>query len=788
MVLKNKNCENCSLYGCGKIEPVGPVPAKIMLVGEAPGATEVEQKRPFVGDSGLKLSSCLQKAGIKREDCYITNVVLCRPSLNRKPRSTEIKACSERLQEEISEVNPEVIVCLGDVAYKSLMGKLGNITDVRGTPFKLGSRTYVATFHPSTIIRGLKEETVLIKDLEVVNNLITGVTKKDVQLRSVTTGEQAQELYEFLKTVDSFSFDLETSSLDWMTAWLLCLGIGTKDVSFVIDCNEKKGTKYNNQYLNMAPWIKKIMALPCLKVAHNGKFDVKFLWQRGIQVSNFSYDTILGHHMIDENVPHKLEFLGQYYLDETRDEQELRVISGTDKDYTKAPDKLVWRHCGTDVDHTYRIFELQKKYLEEQNLYSFVTNFYTPLELILAKMEVTGVKVNKELLLEYDKKAAEEIAKAEVELALTLNDGSINLRSSQQVAQLLYKDLKLPAFYTTLSGSPSTSAKALTRLSKENDSDIARKILNYKYFTKLRSTYLAGLDGSSGLLPFIRDDGRIHFNFLAIGTVTGRLSSNSPNGQNIPGGDLINVRNIFIPDEGMDIIEADYRQVELRLVGLLSGDQKLLADMNASEELHKQLASTIFKIPFDQVTKTHTNIEKRVVFGLLYGSGVKKIREILDYEYSLDDVRTWVTSFFEAYPQVQMWRLKIIREVENKGYLSNIFGRRRHINLQSSDKHEGERQAINFPPQSGSADILNWSTVLMDKEIQDHFPEVKMLLTVHDALYFECPKSQTADFVQQVYSIMERPIPELGGVKLPVKIKVGSCWDDPNSKEIKRVH
>lgn len=785
--MSDQNCGDCILSSTSAINCMagcGPSPCKLMLVGEAPGEEEEIFGKPFIGSAGVKLNSILNQAGIRRENCFITNVVRCRPPFNRKPVVGEIKACKRHLDGEIAIIKPEVIVCLGDIAYRAIVGYKGILSKVRGIPFKVDGRTVIPTFHPASIVRGLKEEMSIVRDLELAKSFLekSEKTETEVQIRIIKTENEILQLIEFLKNSEEFSFDLETTSLDWYSGQILCVGISTvPGLSFVIPI--RSGDKLLWEWDKIQSHLNEIFKLPAKKIAHNGKFDIQFLKHNGIEVNNFYFDTMIAHHLTNENVSHKLDFLSQYYFGGGREDSEFILTLGGSSDYSALPDKVLWKHCALDVDRTIRLSMYQYPLLEKKGLLPLFENLCMPLETALLNIEQNGIKVNVDKLNKFNTKVKNEIDQMRTFLILKTRHSDFNPNSTKQLREVLYDELGLSTRFRTPKGDKSTSEKALKALASEGN-EFVEALLEYRGLIKLKSTYLVSEDGSSGMLRFVKDDGRIHFNFSSVGTTTGRLASQRPNGQNIPSKGLVNIRNIFEADEGCNFIEADYRQIELRLVGLLSKDENLIKIIQESSNLHGEIAASIFGIPLDQITEKQIDLEKRIVFGVLYGAGSDTIYRLLDCVYSRGEVENWISTFFIKYPSVQVWRSQIVNRAMLDGYLINLFGRRRHLDFNNLNQDEVKRQAVNFLPQSTAAEILSTSTILLDRRARAEFPWMKLISTIHDALYFIVPEERIEEATRVIFEVMERPIPELGDVRFPIKMKIGKYWDDKNSKTI----
>jgi len=552
------------------------------------------------------------------------------------------------------------------------------------------------------------------------------------------------------------------------------------DLAFVVPLlgQGKQELWLKEEYPKVWELLKEIFESSVPKFAQNYKFDCKFLTKKGIKVNNITFDTILGHHLIDENSPHNLEFLVSYYLGEQRHDTELRSILTTrSMTFDNAPNEVLWKYGGADVAATIRIKGEEEKRLNGTGLMPFFSEFYLPLEEALMQMELNGVKIDlakmREASQAYSEKAISLLCEMKFTTGVDFNPASI-----KQLREVLYEKLKLKAPLTTPKGGDSTSEAALKVLAEE--SDVAKTILNWRHTVKLKSTFLDGTDGNGGLLKFVKDTGRLYPSYSATGTVTGRLACRDPNLQNIPVDPLI--RNLFVAEEGNVFITADYRQIELRVVAALAGDEKLMHELETAEDAHTLMASRMFKIPESQVTQKLRSIAKGIIFGILYGRGAASVARDLGVSY--EEAAQWIKDFFDAFYLVQVWRSRTVNQAQQQGYIANAYGRRRHLSFEGEEKDRAEaiRQAINSPVQGTAADTLNFATVKLHRLIQSSFPELMLLMTLHDALFFEVPTKLESDAITMIKGIMEAPIDVLCGSRIPVKIEVGKCWEDPAAR------
>ncbi|MBO5327125.1 MAG: DNA polymerase I, partial [Clostridia bacterium] len=341
--------------------------------------------------------------------------------------------------------------------------------------------------------------------------------------------------------------------------------------------------------------------------------------------------------------------------------------------------------------------------------------------------------------------------------------GEFNIQSPKQLGEVLFERLGLPHGKKTKTGY-STNAEVLEKLRPYHP--IIEEILEYRQVTKLNSTY------ADGLLKQIEVDGRIHTVFKQTGTATGRLSSAEPNLQNIPirtdmGKEL---RRYFVAkNDNYLLIDADYSQIELRLLAALAEDQAMLDAFASGEDIHTSTAANVFGVAFDAVTPDLRKRAKAVNFGILYGMGAFSLSE--DLHTTLSKAKEYIASYFAAYPQIDSYLKETIKEAYQNGYVTTLFGRRRYIpELKMQNKnmqHFGERVAMNSPIQGTAADIIKIAMIRVDRKLKELGLDARLILQVHDELIVECHRKDADRAREVLISEMEN------AVKLKVALKVG---------------
>lgn len=410
------------------------------------------------------------------------------------------------------------------------------------------------------------------------------------------------------------------------------------------------------------------------------------------------------------------------------------------------------------------------KRLEELSMAELMRDMEMPLSLVLYSMEQYGVKAQKEELAVYGEKLAERIG--ELELSIWDKAGEqFNINSPKQLGEILFDKMGLKGGKKTKTGY-STAAEVLEKLA--DDYPIVAEVLEYRGLAKLKSTY------ADGLSAFIEEDGRIHTKFQQTVTATGRLSSTDPNLQNIPMRTELGrqIRKVFVPEEGCVFMDADYSQIELRVLAHMSGDQALIEAYAMSEDIHRITASKVFHIPLEEVTDLQRRNAKAVNFGIVYGISSFGLSQ--DLSISTKEAKEYIDQYFATYPGIKAFLDKLVSDAKELGYVETMFGRRRPVpELKSSNfmqRSFGERIAMNSPIQGTAADIMKLAMINVYEELKAAGLQSRLILQVHDELVIETLQSE----VQKVQEILYRSMKEAAklAVELEVDLHVGDTWYD----------
>lgn len=408
--------------------------------------------------------------------------------------------------------------------------------------------------------------------------------------------------------------------------------------------------------------------------------------------------------------------------------------------------------------------------LKETEMLDIYNNVEIPLTYALYDMEQAGIMVAGDKLKEYGERLKTGIDALEKDIFAEAGH-EFNINSPKQLGEILFGEMQLPGGKKTKTGY-STSASVLEKL--EPDYPFVSKILEYRQLAKLKSTY------ADGLAVYIGKDNRIHGKFNQTITATGRISSTEPNLQNIPVRMPLGreIRKVFIPKEGCVFIDADYSQIELRILAHMSDDKNLIDAYNHSKDIHAATASLVFHVPLEEVTKEQRSNAKAVNFGIVYG--ISSFGLSNDLSISRKEAEQYIKDYFISYPGIKNYLDNSVKEAKEKGYSVTMFGRRRPIPELTSgnfmQRQFGERVAMNSPIQGSAADIMKIAMINVAKELKEKDLKSKIVLQVHDELLIEAYENE----VEQVKDILKRNMEQAAHLNVPldVDVQVGNNWDE----------
>lgn len=592
LLIRDRGCTRCSLSDNAQsvcMLGTGPAPCKIMVIGEAPGKTEDEEDEPFVGKAGHYLNEILEDVGFEREKLFICNAVSCRPPENKTPSKKQIDACNHWLSYQIRKVSPKFVLLLGNTALQAITGEKG-IKAARGKPFEKDGILYLPAFHPSYILRGDKaDDPIFRKDLKLFKSLIEGGGIPEEERLSIKRVKDEASFNKMLDELeDDVSFDIETTGLypwakknlealpkKWKKdppdprsydAAVTSIGFGTEKHQWVWLTDQFQVTRER-----LLKVIEKLEE--CTVIGHYSKFDVLWMLVHYKVTIPIDFDTGLAHYILDENSDHGLKILAQRKCDAP----DWDIDSDT-KRGMNSKEKLVKYHAH-DLFYTRELKPIFAKELaEDPQVRRVFKKILMPCLQIFAEAECEGPYIDLLRMDEVEKELKRRIKKSEAKLKKWEprrgeDDEPFNWGSTQQVAKLLYKKLKINCPQKTKGGGDSTSESTL----KQIEHPIVKDLLELRGAKQQLSFFIEGWK------PYLVG-ARLHPSFNLTGTTTGRLSSNQPNLQQVPTDELI--RTLIIAPPGWVLIDADLSQIEMRIAAEVSGDSALIEAFNAGKDVH----------------------------------------------------------------------------------------------------------------------------------------------------------------------------------------------------------
>jgi DNA polymerase-1 len=830
------SCRDCPLMSEGHVRGYG-VGESPMILGEAPGHTEVKQGRPFVGMSGQLLRKTLEQLGADPDEIYMTNSVLCHPPGNKlQPYVEAVELCAKRLQRETGIVRPTKILAVGGIALRAVLraGKATPITKHRGRGFwsewpnwewpesteRFKPIYTVATYHPAAVLRTPDLFRDMARDIEKWLANDAPMAPPKITTLVCTSPAHVGEAFETLIHTAQHGFatiscDLETTGFNPLSDKILSFGFGCETLPRE-GYRKRKGDPDGLAVIVPQFLLKRRSVLrdihsllteyPAVIGGHNIKFDLQFvnaLFGENVRPQHV-VDSMMLSYLLDER-----PVGGMWQVHGLKAQARIRYDA---EDYDFNFDKFMklsseeqdaslgnmYRYQAQDLYYTARLCrELQAEVRKESpRLIDVHDRLLVPGSLAFAEIELRGTKLDfphlKRLQRKFER-SRDRLLDGLQTIAGKYGLEEFNPASAKQVAKLLYEKWQMPRVrvhgrsgsYTALS-----DKHGLDRL-KEKLPDGERKtfiedLLEYRAVLKELNTY------ATGFMELAKDDERIHASFQLAGTVTGRLSSWHPNLQNIPVQRGNALRNAFIASEGMDFIAADFSQLEVRVAAALSRETSWIEAFKKKQDLHRMVASQMLNKPEAQVTELERRMAKTVDFGILYGLGAKGLVEheqIHKYRPKTVTLEEWhrqwnpqkaenfLNLFKTQFPKLVAWMNTSKKFARKHQYIEAVTGRRRRFPLIAANWSEVERQAANMPIQSAASDICLLALIRLHAELPKG---AYVLFSVHDAIYVESLHELTSQVVQQVKETMLSAVPDVLGFEpdLPfdVKIETGRCW------------
>ena len=511
--------------------------------------------------------------------------------------------------------------------------------------------------------------------------------------------------------------------------------------------------------------LKALFAEDIKKVSHNVKDLMRTLLENGLCADGFIYDTALAAYLLDATAAqYDLQRLFvAYYHEELPKPVHLEEDAFSLLGDTAAAEAALDSY--TTAIHT--LYETTLPMLQERDMWELYNTAELPLCRVLAEMEIAGFKVDGKALSEFGQMLSQTIKQLENRIYEAAG-APFNINSPKQLGVVLFETLQLPHGKKTKTGW-STNADVLDKLRYEHP--IVEDVLTYRQYTKLKSTY------ADGLLKVIEPDGRIRTNFQMTVTATGRLSSTEPNLQNIPTRTELGsqMRRMFVADEGNVLVDADYSQIELRLLAHIAGDETMQQQFLSGADFHTATAAKVFHLSVEEVPHQLRSRAKAVNFGIVYGISAFSLSQ--DIGVSVAEAKEYMERYFDTYQGVKQYMTDVVEKAREQGYVETLLHRRRDLPELSSSKFNlrafGERVALNMPIQGTAADVMKLAMVRVFERLKKEKLQAKLIMQVHDELIVECPVHER----QQVETLLREEMEQVMTLAVPLLAEAHSGTD-----------
>lgn len=583
------------------------------------------------------------------------------------------------------------------------------------------------------------------------NSLIKKFNLKDAMGKKEKQEIEIKDISELSNK--NFSFYLETRGMIYSKSEIL--GIGIYDGEYGYFVSKEQIIQYKDVFMNEQE-----------KYTYDLKKSIVVLNKLGVSLKNIKFDTMLATYLLDYTIKDDISFVAQAFDVSIPFYEELY---GTDKRPKDIENEKLAAVCCQKAKFIYDTRKRLTDELIDSEEIKLFEEVELPLSRVLADMEITGIKVDTDYLLSVEKSLKDQMEVLEEEI-YDYAGSKFNIMSPSQLSKVLFEELSIPYPKRVKGNKYSTSKDILDKIKFVHP--IVDKILEYRTVAKLYANYAVGLRAE------VREDGRIHTIFTQTLTRTGRLSSISPNLQNIPARAEYSklIRKAFIPDENSKILSSDYSQVELRIFAHVSKATNLIQAFVDDKDIHTKTASDIFKVPMSEVTKDMRRTAKAVNFGILYGISSFGLSE--DLGVDIVTAKKFIDNYLETYPGIKEYMEQEKEEAYKYGYVKTLMNRKRIIEELKSKNYmirsSGERMALNTPIQGTAADILKKAMVEIYQEFEKRKLKSKMLIQVHDELVFNVLNEELEEVKEIVRDIMENTFKL--SVPLKVDIEVGNDW------------
>ncbi len=665
----------------------------------------------------------------------------------------------------LNEPNIDKIkVIFEEMEFRTLINRVfGN-----GNPSPSTKKKIIASNNQMSLFDQPTEETDNA-DEEIIDEK-KNISSTPHQYHFINTPELRKELIHFLGLQKEFCFDTETTSLKTIEAQIIGIAFSYKpgDAYYVpIPLDRIEAQKILEEFRPL------LEDKTIGKIGQNLKYDISVLMNYNIEVQGTLFDTMLAHYLLFPDQRHGMDILAENFLNYTPVSITSLIGKGAkQKNMAEIAPEIVSDYAAEDADITLQLKAVFEPMLKENELDELFENIEIPLLKVLATIERNGVSIDKSALAQLSK-TLEKDALEEQEAIYKIAGKEFNIASPKQLGIVLFDELKLDEkAKKTKTGQYATGEEVLSKLAPEHE--IANRILKFREYQKLRSTYVDALPKM--ISPV---DGHVHTDYNQAVAATGRLSSNNPNLQNIPvrterGREI---RKAFIPSKaGHTLFSADYSQIELRIMAAFSGDESMIDAFKNGRDIHATTAAKVFKVPLEEVEPNMRRKAKEVNFGLIYGSTAFGLAQNLNI--SRGEASEIIKSYWEEFPAIKSYMDRVINEARDDEYVSTILGRKRYLrDINSRNmtlRNHAERNAINAPIQGSAADMIKLAMINIHDWMKKEKLQSKMILQVHDELVFDVHPDELSLIEEKVPEFMKYAIKM--EVPMDVGIGVGKNW------------
>ena len=595
---------------------------------------------------------------------------------------------------------------------------------------------------------------------------------------TVYTVEQLERWVDKLDAADLFSFDTETTSLDYMRAELVGLSFSVRagEAAYVPVAHDYDGAPKQISRRKVLEKLRPLLESENHKiVGQNLKYDRNVLANYRVELNGIAHDSMLQSYVLNSvGSRHDMNSLAKKYLGKTITSYEDVAGKGVKQvTFNRVPVEQAAAYAAEDADITLQLHQtLWPRLAKEHGLRDIYLHIEVPLLGVIARMERNGVRIDTDMLLQQSSELAQQMLEAEQQ-AHSLAGQAFNIGSPKQIQEILYGKMQLPVLAKTPTGQPSTAESVLQELAAEHE--LPASILRHRELSKLKSTYTDRL--TEQVNPAT---GRVHSSYHQAVAATGRLSSSDPNLQNIPVRTQAGrkIRQAFIATPGNVLLAADYSQIELRIMAHLSADAALLAAFATGSDIHRATAAEVFGVGLAEVNTEQRRAAKAINFGLIYGMSAFGLARQLGINRGA--AKQYVNKYFERYPAVKEYMDATRVRAREAGYVETVFKRRLYLpdidSRNAARRQYAERTAINAPMQGTAADIIKRAMIAIDKKLLRSEKNIRMIMQVHDELVFEAAPAEVVEYEQEIRRLMC----EAASLSVPliVDIGIGANWDE----------